>query len=96
FKCDWSSDVCSSDLSQPSPDKTAMDELKRLNDEGAKAYGKGDFPTALKAWQTGLDKAQAIKNEKRIADFLINIGSVYDSLGQYEDRKSTRLNSSHT
>ena len=67
---------------QSPADKAATDELDRINTDGRQAYGKGDFPAALKAFQTGLEKAQALKNEKYIAQFLNNIGNDYYTLGQ--------------
>ena len=67
---------------QSPAEKAAIDELDQLNKEGGKFYNKGDFPAALESWQTGLDKAQARKNEKVAALFLNNIGAVYSGLGQ--------------
>ena len=69
---------------QSPAEKAATDELGRINKDGFAAYGRGDFPAALKTFQTGLDKAQTLQNEKYMANFLNNLGIVSNGLGQSE------------
>src|SRR5205085_5101358 len=38
FDCDWSSDVCSSDLTAVGPDVDASDGAEMANDEGVRLY----------------------------------------------------------
>ena len=69
---------------QSPADKAAADELDQIRKEGVIAFGKNDFSAALKSFQTGLDKAQALNNEKYAALFLNSIGVVYSEIGQNE------------
>lgn len=69
------------EASSPTPQQQ---ELDRLFQEGRKAAQKGDFPTALKAFETGLAQAQSFQNERMTAQFLANIGNLYYNLGQFE------------
>src|SRR5206468_977538 len=59
-------------------------ELDRLFEEGKKAAMAADFPAAEKAFLAGLEKAQALKDERRTARFLNLLGFVYNNLGQLD------------
>src|SRR5438270_8665553 len=73
FDCDWSSDVCSSDLQRDGP------ELQRcLGREGFKFT----YPTGWKLFL--LDRCSISSRRKGYCDH------------RFQDRKSTRLNSSHS
>src|SRR5262245_56427789 len=76
----WSSLVL---VARPAQSPEAQ-ELQRLYKEGMEAYNKGDFPAALKAFQAGLEKVPALKNDRATAFFLNSLGAVYASLGQFE------------
>src|SRR5438270_2222655 len=69
FDCDWSSDVCSSDLE----DEHAL---------GADCFGNG----AAKPLQQIMQRRDRGQDLRRLAD----------GGAEIEDRKSTRLNSSHS
>ena len=58
-------------------------EMKRLFDEGEKAYNQDHFSEAIKAWQDGLEIAQRVKNDRNTTVFLTDIGLVYDTSFQY-------------
>ena len=58
--------------------------LDRLLQEGINAYYASDYQTALQKWQAGLDQARTLNEIHYIGNFLDNIGSVYESRGQYE------------
>ena len=52
--------------------------------QGIEAFYTSDYFTALKKWQTGLNQAQMLQDQRYIKRFLANLGVVYDILGQYE------------
>src|SRR2546430_11534036 len=80
FDCDWSSDVCSSDL---------FDEA--LNDR------ETTFANGEKKWSKTVVERRAIFGagvQQEIDDFDVSVGGRPHDRGL--DRKSTRLNSSHS
>ena len=95
YQCDWSSDVCSSDLDYEY-EKDRMHYLIRNNKEIAKgdevfSYDNDDYSYEVK----GIE--HLIRDNKEIAKGTY-VYSYYNDDYEYEveDRKSTRLNSSHT
>ena len=48
-----------------------------------RAYNTANYRQALSKWQRGLNLAKKSKNQKAAADFLGNLGLVYDASGQY-------------
>jgi len=63
--------------------KVDYSELDSLQKEGNKAFYIFDYPTALKKWQLGLEKAQKLGNKGYISQFIGSLGVVYDNLGDY-------------
>ena len=59
-------------------------DLNRLAKEGKQAYNAANYLEALAKWQQGLELAKKSGNQPAVADFLSNLGLVYDALGQYE------------
>ncbi len=59
-------------------------DLKRLTEEGKQAYNAANYLEALAKWQQGLELAKKAGNQPAVADFLGNLGLVYDALGQYD------------
>ena len=58
--------------------------LSRLAEAGKRAYNAANYPQALAKWQQGLKLAKKSGNQPAVADFLGNLGLVYDALGQYD------------
>ena len=65
----------------PTPDEQEMD---RLFEEGNEALNKAEFSTAEKAFQAGLDKAAASKNNTYVARFFNSLGIVCSRSGQFD------------
>src|SRR5262249_14804885 len=70
----------SSSAVEPLPEQQEFDRLLR---EGMQAFNLADYPTAEKAFQSGLDRAQALADERRIGTFLNALGNVYYRRGQF-------------
>lgn len=70
--------------SQPAALAPQGDELDRLEKEGREAYQKGDFEGATKAWQTELEKAEALGKKEETARSLNNLGIVSLQRSQYD------------
>jgi tetratricopeptide (TPR) repeat protein len=58
-------------------------ELYQLQEQGEQAYYRSDFPTALQAWEKGLQRARELGSLSYIIQFIGNLGVVYSDLGQY-------------
>src|SRR5205085_6287136 len=82
FDCDWSSDVCSSDLDG------AQTPLGPFSSNGSGATG-GSVPAVLTPRPSNI--AQAAQNLSTLV-----LEKNFRSLFPMGDRKSTRLNSSHS
>ena len=63
------------------PEEPVMDMLYKA---GVEALNKADLSAAEKAFQAGLDKAQATKNEKYNAKFLSGLSVTYYNSSQFE------------
>src|SRR5436190_5331952 len=75
--CDWSSDVCSSDLT--------------------KGNQWSFFPSGAVSWR--ISQEEFLRNSKSISDLKLRLSyglSGNQAVASLQDRKSTRLNSSHT
>jgi hypothetical protein len=66
----------------PAPKDPRMPEAKKLFDEGALAYGRGDYEQAIKLW----DQSYAISQQPLI---LYNLANAWEKLGDF---KKTRDN----
>src|SRR5205085_4080171 len=95
FDCDWSSDVCSSDLFPQASDA-------QLNEARTYAYG-GSHLADLGYFPLGSKLFSGLLHYVRSGDFVTELMKEADSpndyafaLGAMADRKSTRLNSSHS
>src|SRR3546814_5279145 len=93
---DWSSDVCSSDLPMLGGHRGALDEWQQValnalaRDVGAAALGaRGDLVDLVQE-----DDAVLLDSGDRGADYRLLVEQLVALLGD-QDRKSTRLNSSH-
>lgn len=71
---------------QPTP-------LDRLLHDGYAAYDKGDYRASRDLLQKGLQRAEALRDNRRIASFLRSLGGVQGTLGDY-DGALRSLNSS--
>src|SRR5688572_31574520 len=80
FDCDWSSDVCSSDLGESEAAKVAVRNIRKDVNEAIKRLQKEGLPE---------DEAKSAETQvqKNTDTYIKKID---------EDRKSTRLNSSHS
>src|SRR5256885_7161540 len=89
---DWSSDVCSSDLSKSPRERAAMETLRRLHpryEADVMAFVQADpARTARLALDVARLQAQAAHQP-------VVLAVLHDRAGGTVDRKSTRLNSSH-
>ena len=56
-------------------------DINRLAKEGQQAYNAANYLEALAKWQQGLELAKKSGNQPAVADFLGNLGLVYDVLG---------------
>src|SRR5207237_7629317 len=101
FKCDWSSDVCSSDL------RLQIDKLSRLKSERKQAEVDAALAALTRSAGDGNGNLLALAIDAARAK--ATVGEISDALekvfGRHRaeiksitgvDRKSTRLNSSHT
>jgi len=61
----------------------SIEELDHLNQEGKDDYYIDNYPTALKKWQTALDKVR-FAYKHGISKFLTNQGMMYQNLGDYQ------------
>src|SRR3989475_3578909 len=102
FDCDWSSDVCSSDLNIERAVKKGTGELEGVTYEEVtyEAYGPGGAALLIEATTDNANRTVAeIRNAfQRHGGNLGATNSVawmFDRKAQI-DRKSTRLNSSHS
>ena len=59
-------------------------QISRLAVAGKRAYDAANFPQALAKWEQGLKLAKKSGDQPAVADFLGNLGLVYDALGQYD------------
>jgi CHAT domain-containing protein/tetratricopeptide (TPR) repeat protein len=59
-------------------------QMSRLALAGKRAYDAANFPQALAKWEQGLKLAKKSGDQPAVADFLGNLGLVYDALGQYD------------
>lgn len=71
--------------SQPQIDPAvkAVRDMNRLYGEGQEAMLAADYQAAIRKWKEGLTIAQSGGNQRAAAAFLGNLGTVYDTLGQY-------------
>lgn len=58
-------------------------QMSRLAAAGKRAYDAARYPQALAKWDQGLKLAEKSGDQPAKADFLGNLGLVYDALGQY-------------
>jgi len=72
-------------IQKASPDTSNTAEMKRLQEEGQKAFYAANYPEALAKWKTGLEIAKKVENKQAIGAFLTNIGLVFQYLGQHEE-----------
>ena len=59
-------------------------QMSRLAAAGKRAYDAANYPQALAKWEQGLKLAKKSGDQPAVADFLGNLGLVYDALGQYD------------
>jgi tetratricopeptide (TPR) repeat protein len=59
-------------------------ELMYLQKEGHQACAKYDYHTALEKWEVGLKQARELNDKFYISQFVNDIGTVYQQLGQYQ------------
>jgi len=69
---------------KPATSASRQQEMDALFQEGSKANAAKDFPAALKAWQNGLERAEALKDSVQIARFLCAVGVAYANSEQHE------------
>ena len=73
----------------PAPAPTPeQQEMRRLFVEGNQELDKANLAAAERSFQAGLDKAEAMKNDRYIAPFSRRLGDVYSDLGQYEKART--------
>ncbi len=77
--------------SQADPAVTAVLEMNRLYREGQEAMAAADYRVAVQKWKKGLTFAETAGNQRAAAAFLGNLGTVYDTLGQYADALTNYL-----
>ncbi len=68
--------------SEKPPATSPSQELDALEAEGQRAYRSYDFANAEKAWQSGLQKANATSDRSRAADFLMDLAEMYTTWGR--------------
>jgi tetratricopeptide (TPR) repeat protein/CHAT domain-containing protein len=58
-------------------------EIEQLHQQAKAAFFAADYPTAITKWQAALEQARRLDQKTEMSKFLVNLGVVHYSLGQY-------------